>query len=173
MKTLSALALAASLLLPALAAAQAPNLVPVQGTLYNDAGTPIHGVLPVSFTLYGNPAGGAALWSSTMDVDFANGVFSAYLGDGDPINHVLFRDYEQVFLGVSIDGGPEMDLYGLATAPYAGFAQYCGEASELDGRTADQLVDEAVAATAGLYAPAGHGHAWGELSRHPRRYRRR
>ncbi len=145
------------------ARAEAPQILPVQGTLYDAEGVPIHDALPVEFTLYADPDGAIPLWSDVMTVDFVDGTFTAYLGDGDPINLVLFRDYAQVFVGLAIDGDEEMPLFGLATAPYAGYAAYAGDAATVGGLTADDIAANALIDARAEFAPLGHRTAWSSI----------
>lgn len=158
--TLSLLTVAAIALVAPHAQAEAPPILPVQGTLYDAFGEPIHDALPVEFTLYSDPDGRAPLWSDVMTVDFVDGTFAAYLGEGDPINHVIFRDYDQVFVGIAIDGDEEMPLFALATAPYAGYAAYCGDASSLNGLSADDIAANALIDARAEFAPLGHRTPW-------------
>lgn len=161
-----ALPVVAALTVAALAApafADAPPLLPVQGTLYDVEGAPIHDTLPVEFTLYGDPDGSMPLWSDVVLVDFVDGTFTAYLGEDDPINHVIFRDYAQVFVGVAVNGDDEMPLFGLATSPYAGFAAYCGDANTLGGQTAEDIVYDAMDSARVEFAPIGHRTAWASI----------
>ena len=155
------IALCVTIAVPAVA--QVPSRMPIQGTLYDLDGEPVDGVLPVDFTLYADPDGTEGLWSDTMDVTFVGGVFTAYLGAGDPIDPIMFAQHPQVFVGVAVDGDSEMDLFALATAPYAAVSAYSGDADTLDGYFVTDIVDEAVGATEGLYADPLHGHDWDEL----------
>ena len=158
-----ALSLAALLLWTPSASADAPPLIPVQGTLYDAMGTPIDCTLSVDFTLYADAVGSMPLWSDTVNVTFREGVFATYLGAGSPLNTVIFRDYSQVFVGISVDGDSEMDLYALATSPWAGWADYSGDAALLNGQDADDIVDDAILEADTLYSPLGHTTDWNDI----------
>lgn len=159
-----AVGLVATLTLALPATAQVPGRVPLQGTLYALDGTPIDGTLPVDFTLYADAGGLDTLWSDTMNVPFIGGIFTAYLGASEPIDPIVFAHYPQVFVGVTVDGDTEMELFPLATAPYAAMAAYAGDANTLDGFSADDIVAEAVAASDSRFADAAHAHGWGEVT---------
>lgn len=161
----SLLALVAGLASPA--SAQVPTRVPLQGTLYDLAGDPIDGTLPVDFTLYSDASGTDSLWSDTMNVQFVGGIFTAFLGAGDPIDPSIFALHPQVFVGIAVDGDSEMPLFALATTPYAAMAAYAGDADTLDGFTVGDILDAARAASDPRYAPASHTHAWTDITAIP------
>ncbi len=115
------------------AALAAPGAIPVQGELTDAQGIPIDDALPVTFTLYGDDQGTNQLWTSTFTVSFEAGAFTAMLGADDSLNLDLFRDHRDTWLGISVDGGTEMDLVPLANAPYAAFASHSGDAATLGG----------------------------------------
>ncbi len=155
--------LSGGLLMASTATAQVPGRLPLQGTLYDLDGEAIDGTLPVIFTLYADSDGLDTLWSDTMNVPFVGGIFTAYLGAGEPVDPILFAQYPQVFVGIAVDGDSEMDLFPLATAPYAAMAAYAGDADTLDGFSADDIVAEATAAGTGVFAAASHAHTWNQI----------
>ncbi|MCA9540088.1 MAG: hypothetical protein KC620_14420, partial [Myxococcales bacterium] len=67
--------------------------------------------------------------TETQTVDFERGFFTVYLGDVNPVQPALFQANQTVWLGIAVDGDEEMDPVALGTAPFAGFAQYTGEAA--------------------------------------------
>lgn len=150
-------------LLPASAHADSPPLIPVQGTLYGEDGRPITGNLPVVFTLYADAGMAVPVWGDTMEVRVTNGLFTSYLGDDSPLNLTLFRNYGDLWLSIAVDGDTPMGPYRIATAPYAGFAQFCGDAITLDGQTREQIVTAAVTAFGGPYAPLDHRTLWSTI----------
>jgi len=109
-----------------------PGTLPVQGELSDADGTPIDQSLPVSFTLYADDLGSTVLWSETRTVDFDLGAFTVMLGQEEVLDLAIFRDEPNVWLGIAIDGGEEMDLIALGSAPYAGYAQYAGRAMDAE-----------------------------------------
>ncbi len=183
-------ALLPALLLAALAApaaAEAPPYLPAQGTLYDADGLPYDGSLPVTFTIYSDETRSEELWTETQGVTFENGLFTAYLGTLIPLGTEIFRDSEELWVGIQVGADPEMDPVALATTGWAGFADFCGDTATLQGYDPAALIEgavlalgpladdnpyhhdrytdaEALLATADAYAPAVHGHDWIEIS---------
>ncbi|NOY90944.1 MAG: hypothetical protein GXP55_06995 [Deltaproteobacteria bacterium] len=128
------------------ASAQAPALIPIQGVLTDDAGTPVDGDTTVQFSLYAGDLGGSPLYTETQTVAVAAGLFSIYLGDVTALELTIFRD-NSVWLGVSIDGGVELSpRVQFATTPYAGYAAFAGDATTVGGVGAAGLVRSSVGA---------------------------
>ena len=139
----SALAVAL-IVISAAASAQAPPLVPVQGALYDSEGAPVDGSVAVDFVLYDSPTSLDPVWSEGQRLLFDNGLFTAYLGQETELDLALFAESRSLWLGISVGGDPEMERIEIATSPYAGFAQYCDDASTLAGLDPDALVAGAV-----------------------------
>lgn len=164
MRSLSAgiaLTLLAAWATPALA--QAPPLLPLQGTLYDAEGAPVVGVRAVDFTLYDAEEGGAVLWSDTMPVTFTEGLFASYLGTGDALPTSLFAEYSTIWVAVALDGGDELGRFQVATAPFSGFADYCGLAAELDPLAISLIVDDTLTESALLFASIDHRTPWSTI----------
>lgn len=153
----------AATLFPAAVHADSPPLIPVQGTLYGEDGRPITGNLPVVFTLYADAGMAVPVWGDTMEVRITNGLFTSYLGDDSPLNLTLFRNYGDLWLSIAVNGDSPMGPYRIATAPYAGFAQFCGDAITLGGQTREQIVSAAVTAVGGPFAPLDHRTLWSTI----------
>ena len=139
---------------PTSASAQAPALLPVQGVLTDADGTALDGPFQVTFTLYDTASGDTSFFAETKTVNIEAGVFTTYLGtDGsNPLDLVNFQ-MSDAYLGIQVAGNEEMTpRFRLATAPYAGFAQYCGDASTLGGQTSAD------------FAPASHTHPWSDIT---------
>jgi hypothetical protein len=160
----SAVSVVACMAVPSVAAAQAPPLLPVQGTLYDAAGLPIEGTRAVRFTVYNAAEAGTVLWSDTLPVTFTGGLFTAYLGTDDALPLSLFAENSAVWVAVAIDGGADLGRYRVATAPFAGFSEYCGLAAELSEDAANLIVDEALAASSLLFAPLEHDTPWNTIT---------
>jgi hypothetical protein len=154
--------LAAALLLPSVAIAS-PSMIPVQGTLYDDTGRPVSGTLPVNYTLYADPDGVTTLWADSIPTLFTNGIFTTYLGSDSPLNLVLFRDYETVWVGIAIDGDAEIGRFRVATAPFAAFADFCGTAAVLSADGSTSVVNATIATADGRYAPLSHRTPWATI----------
>ena len=117
-----------------------PRLVQFNGTLKDGAARTVAGVVSVTFAIYAEQEGGAAIWSETQNVlADANGHYSAVLGaatsGGFPAE--LFGTGESRWLGVTVARQPEMPRALLASVPYALKA---GDADTLGGRPASDYV---------------------------------
>ena len=109
-----AAALLALVALPA--AAQAPRLVPYQGTL-TDGGVPVTAATPVTFRLFEAATGGAALWTETQTVaPDATGTFSVRLGSDTGLDITFDRP---LWLEVEVGGTVLGPRTALGVAPYA------------------------------------------------------
>ncbi len=128
------------LLFAAPAMADAPAILPLQGTLADSTGTPVDGDTVIVFALYTADIGGAELWSETQTVTVDQGFFTAFLGDYSALDLALFRDNGSVWLGVRVGADPEMPRFQVATTGFAAFAQYAGDAATLGGRPAAQYL---------------------------------
>ncbi len=110
MRTLLALAL----FLPLTA-----NAVPLefthQGRLLDSTGAPLDGSLPLRFALYDVETGGTALWSEDTTGDFTNGYYTSTLAALQAVDF----DGDDVWLGITVDGGTELDRVKLASVPFA------------------------------------------------------
>jgi hypothetical protein len=144
--------------------ADSPQMIPVQGTLYDATGRPYSGSLSVGYTIYGNQAGTVTLWTDSIRTSFTQGLFTTYLGEESPINLAIFRDYADVWVGISIDGEPEIGRFRVATAPFSGYSDYCGAAAVLSETGAATVVDEALLAADERYAPIDHTTDWADIN---------
>jgi hypothetical protein len=61
-----------------------------------------------------------------------NGLFSAYLGSVSDLPLDLFRDQENLYLGVQVDTDQEMERMRIGSIPFAAYAEYTG-AQTLEG----------------------------------------
>jgi hypothetical protein len=98
--------------------AQAPPALNYQGHLTNAAGQPVDGAVAITFSLYAQPAGGAALWTEThAAVGVSSGAFSVRLGSVNPLELAFDQPY---YLGVSVGMDAEMGArLALGAAAYA------------------------------------------------------
>ncbi len=148
-----------------------PNIVHFSGVLQN-----VHdaGIVGVTFALYKEQRGGAALWMETQNVSAeASGDFTVSLGtdhaSGVPLD--LFTSGQARWLGIQPEGQPEQERVLLATVPYAAKA---GDAETLGGKPVSAFVlapetglapfaakSEVIAPASVLAAnPATTGPAW-------------
>jgi hypothetical protein len=147
------------------AVAQAPASLPVQGYLTDTEGTPLEGTADLTFTIYN--ASGESIFTTTQTASLERGAFSVLLGgQGNALDLALFRDNSVLELGISVDGGEELSpRFEIATSPFAGFAQYAGDAATLEGLAATDFA-RASDSLGGLSCSAGDvptwdGSAWG------------
>jgi hypothetical protein len=117
-----------------------PRLVQFSGVLRDAAGRAVSGAASVTFAIYAEQEGGAAIWSETQNVlADANGHYNAVLGaataGGFPAE--LFGTGESRWLGVAVARQAEMPRALLASVPYALKA---GDAQTLGGLPASSYV---------------------------------
>jgi hypothetical protein len=83
----------------------------------------------MTFSIYNVLTGGAPLWTETQTVPASNGFFSALLG-GTTVLPVAVFNGQELFLGVTLAGDPEMTpRQRLAHIAYAMRAEIAGSAS--------------------------------------------
>ncbi|MEY4509633.1 MAG: hypothetical protein RLZZ450_1755 [Pseudomonadota bacterium] len=147
------------------ARADAPPYLPVQGYLTSSEGEAAEGPTKVRFRLYdrAEPTGSKdqILYEETQTVTVTAGVFSTYLGDNGKLTLELFRTHSIVFIGVLVadDDAELQPLLQLATAPYAAFANACGDSSTVGGKTVQEIVAAASAGSAPSTGGGGPGSA--------------
>jgi hypothetical protein len=112
---------------------QAPRTIGYQGVLADQSGTFLpDGIHAVSVSLYETPTSGTALFTETASVTVLRGVFNIIIGStggGIPTTVSFDRAY---FLGVSVDGNPELQPRTPMTAvPYALRAAVADQATAL------------------------------------------
>ncbi|MGA9475152.1 MAG: hypothetical protein WBV36_21995, partial [Terriglobales bacterium] len=99
-----------------------PRLVRFSGTARDINGNPLTGVVGITFALYSDESGGAALWLESQNVQAdASGRYTALLGaskpDGLPTD--LFASEQARWVGIQISGQTEQPRVLLVSAPYA------------------------------------------------------
>jgi hypothetical protein len=117
---------AACLAMSVPARAASPPYLPVQGAIYDSDGAPIDGSITATFSLYSSEVGGTALWTETINMMAEAGFFTAYLGEVTALDLSLFRDNDDLWLGIQITGDEEMPRVYMASTPYTAYAAYCG-----------------------------------------------
>lgn len=101
-------------------AAPAPTTttIPYQGRVQDANGAPVNGAATMIFRLY--RTNGDKLWEEQQAVTVADGLFSVLLGSVTPINVNVLTDASPLYLGLAINGDPEMTpRIPLSSAPYA------------------------------------------------------
>ncbi|HZV59133.1 MAG TPA: hypothetical protein VFF42_02250, partial [Candidatus Eremiobacteraceae bacterium] len=113
-----------------------PQLIKFTGTLFDQHAQPVESPVGVTFALYSQQFGGAALWLETQNVEIdAKGNYTALIGantsHGVPAE--LFTSGEARWLGVQSERQPEQPRALLVSVPYALKA---GDAETLGGKPA-------------------------------------
>ncbi|MCB2187542.1 MAG: hypothetical protein KQJ78_14065 [Deltaproteobacteria bacterium] len=92
--------------LAAAARADSPRTLAYRGHLTDTQGRPVNAALNLTFALYGQETGGAALWSETHPgVTVKTGVFAVILGGANPLGLEFDQPY---WLALAVNGGPEL-----------------------------------------------------------------
>jgi hypothetical protein len=125
---------------PTQTASALPRLVRFSGTAKDLNGNPLTGVVGITFALYSEQTGGAALWLETQNVTAdSNGHYTALLGSTKPdgLPAELFTSEQAHWVGVQVSGQAEQPRVLLVSAPYALKA---GDAETLGGKPASAFV---------------------------------
>jgi hypothetical protein len=116
-------AAAAAIALAAAPALAQPAEIPIQGTLTDDAGTPLQGNHTAVFSLYGSQSSGDALFSETHSVSVDQGAFTVYLGSIDSLDMGVF-DGAKLYVGIRVGSDAEMSpRLPIGSVPYAAYAK--------------------------------------------------
>ena len=99
-----------------------PRLIRFSGFLKDSGGKPLQGTAGVTFGLYKNQDGGAALWLETQNVSLdSSGHYIVLLGatkeEGVPME--LFTSGQAQWLGIHVQGQPEQPRVWMVSVPYA------------------------------------------------------
>jgi hypothetical protein len=117
-----------------------PRLVRFGGSVKDINGNPLAGVVGITFALYSEQTGGAALWLETQNVTAdSSGHYVALLGstkpDGLPTD--LFTTEQARWVGVQVSGQAEQPRVLLLSVPYALKA---ADAETLSGKPASAFM---------------------------------
>jgi len=107
---------------PTTTASVVPRLITFSGVLKDGSGHALEGVVGVTFSLYKEQDGGAALWLETQNVEADSlGHYTVLLGATKPngLPTELFTSGEARWLGVQPAGQAEQPRVLLVSAPYA------------------------------------------------------
>jgi len=99
-----------------------PRLVRFGGIVKDLNGNPLTGVVGITFALYSEQSGGAALWLETQNVTAdSNGHYVAVLGSSTPdgLPAEIFTSEQARWVGVQVSGQAEQPRVLLVSAPYA------------------------------------------------------
>lgn len=141
-----------------------PSLIKFGGHLVDSGGKPYSNIAGVTFALYKDQQGGAALWMESQNVNpDATGHYTVFLGsmttNGLPLE--LFSEGEARWLGVQIEGKSEEPRVLLVAVPYALKA---ADAETLGGKPASAFALAAPNAPSGTTSQTGTGTATPSLS---------
>lgn len=164
MPRLIALALAC---FPVVAQAAAPAFLPVQARLVDTSGAPIENATSVTFSLYTAQSGGAALYSEVRAIDPENGYFAVFLGEVTPLDWSVVYGTSQLFIGIEVDNGGEMNRQPIGTVPYSAFADHAANSETVEDLDVNGIVAEVVATYPSIldpYADADAVDAMGALA---------
>jgi hypothetical protein len=96
--------------------AELNDVIPIQGRLTDDSGSPLDGTYSIRFRIYDASTGGTMLCEDTDDVSVVNGLFNAEMDfcTSDDING------QQLWLGITVGSDNEMTpRQGIYAVPYA------------------------------------------------------
>jgi hypothetical protein len=126
-----------------------PQEINYQGHLTDATGSPVDGMLDMTFKIYNVDAGGTALWTETqLDVEVTNGVYHVQIGSVVALPYNIFEDDR--YLGISIETDSEMTpRQKITSSAYAIKAQ---DAVTLQGHSP------------GDFADPGHSHDFSDLT---------
>ena len=131
MKRISIVCMALALILSmGTAFAAAPALIPLQGVLTDTEGEAIEGDVLVTFALYTQLDATESLWTESQTLTLTKGAFAAYLGNSEYIDPVLFKDNNDLWLGITVSGDSEMDRIYMGSVPFAQYAEYAANVPE-------------------------------------------
>ena len=98
-----------------LGATTATNLmttIPYQGYLTDENDNPLNGPHALTFKLYTQASGGAAIWAEQWNgenlIQIEDGLFSVQLGTLNAIHQDVIASDDQLYLGIAIDADAEM-----------------------------------------------------------------
>lgn len=155
-----------------------PSTMPVQGVVRDHAGNVVEsGSFAMRFALYAQAEGGSVLWSEMHPsgsvncaesddpgcVEVTKGIFMATLGSqGTPLPTSLFRDHDALWLGIAVEGEPELPRRPLGSSGWAMASRHAvraDEASVAEGLDCTNCVEEeAVAFEPGLWTLTDDDH---------------
>jgi hypothetical protein len=115
-----------------------PSSMGYQGFLTDNGGVAINGNVSLAFRIWTAAVGGASLWGEVQNpVLVQDGVFSVGLGDVNPLPTSIFDGTTPLWLGISVNGEPELPRTQLRTSPFAYNAQL------LDGLSSSDYIKKA------------------------------
>ena len=100
------------------ALADVPAFINTEGLIVDEDGIPMDGVVDLAFAIYDVPEGGDALWTESHRLPLVVGYYTLLLGRLESLEEVF--DPGEAYLGISIDGAPELaPRHPFAAVPFA------------------------------------------------------
>jgi hypothetical protein len=129
------------LVLASIASADIPQVINYQGRLCDSLDIPVpDGGYSLTFTMYADPSGVSDIWvCQEQTVQVTNGLFTFPIGDACGLPDDLFAVNSSVWLGISIDGGPEsLPLTQIMAVAYAFHSLRADTAEFVNGSSTGQ-----------------------------------
>lgn len=110
-----------------------PGQVALEGELLNLAGDPVEGPVDLKFSIYPGPDAADSVWTEVhIAVELNKGGFDVLLGLDDPLDEpALFELYDELWVGVSVDGSEELPRVPLSAVGYSMQAKHAASADDL------------------------------------------
>lgn len=137
-----------------------PRRINFQGRLSQSDGTPVSGLLTMTFELYEQATSVTPVWSEIQDVACSEGLFSVELGASTPIGPSVVESTSALWLEVSVGGESLLPRYHIASAAFALLAETAGTLTGTtgmgDGSNLDADLLDGIDSTG--FADASHDH---------------
>lgn len=138
-KYLVAATVVSAFLIPGTAMAGPPAQVPVQGYLTDSDGVPLDGQTSITVKIFDAKSGGSALHTEQQTVQPKAGSFTAHLGKNQALDLSMFRDNDNLWVEVTVEGEVLDPRLRIATAPYAASAGFAQDAAKVGGKSVSEL----------------------------------
>lgn len=120
--------------------AGAPPMIKYQGRLLDSEGVAVHGIRSIALVIYNVPSGGSPLWNSgPKEIEVTNGLFNFILEDGTPpLSSLDWEPEDALYIQVTVEGIDLLPRERITSAVYT------LNAAEVQGRSAEELIEELV-----------------------------
>ena len=148
-------------------ASAAPAQLPLQGKLTSAGGQGVDGDFGLRVRLYPAQQATEPLHDEEFfNVALVDGVFSLTLGASKPLNSEAFAAAATVWLGLKVEGDPELPRRQLLSTPYALSASFAGSAAVAQSLQCTGCITDQHFAAGALHAVATSGD-YGDLLSKP------
>ncbi|HIA01732.1 MAG TPA: collagen-like protein [Myxococcales bacterium] len=97
-----------------------PPRLSVQAALKSAGGQPVTGNKVVVIAVYADPDGAVELWSEVQTANVgSNGVLNLSLGSIKEMSPSLFLNFDELWIGISVDGNDELPLQQVSSVPFS------------------------------------------------------